>query len=91
VKGAGLRKPPLVCGRSMVVVAKGSNWSNSTEAVRDEVLAGSATGHVGDRGERGGLGGAVLKLSCDFVMPLGRSVGVRDFLLGARDLLEESR
>lgn len=40
--------------------------SNRTEAVRDDVRAGSATGHVGERGERGGRGGAGdLKVSCD--------------------------
>lgn len=56
----------MVYGRSIVVDASGSNVSNSTDAVREEVLAGSATGHSGDSGERGGRGGAILRLSCDF-------------------------
>jgi hypothetical protein len=73
--GVGFRKPPLVCGRSMVVVSNGPNVSNRIEAVRDEVLAGSAIGQVGDRGERGGRGGARggdLMLSCDWECFTGR-------------------
>jgi hypothetical protein len=62
-----------------VVVAKGSNFSKSTDAVRDEVLAGRAMGQVGDNGDRGGRGGGALKLSCDFVIPMSRGGGMLDF------------
>ena len=48
-----------------MVVAKGSKVSKRIEAVREEVLAGGATGHACDRGDRGGRGGALLRLSCD--------------------------
>lgn len=65
LRGAGFRNPPLVYGRSIVVVARGSKVSKIIEAVREEVLAGSATGQVCERGDRGGRGGGILRLSCD--------------------------
>ena len=48
-----------------MVVAKGSKVSKRIEAVREEVLAGSATGQVCGRGDRGGRGGGILRLSSD--------------------------